>query len=108
MARTHPLPTKQHKTLMKTMNNPKCHLSDGKILHGPIFKNLAMPTEADKAETVIVIINIIPLSIPRKLVVSDPLPVMTDSSKKSIVKSIYTVGTASRKGSEKELRIYET
>ena len=59
MARTHPLPTNVQKTLTKTMKNPKCHLSDGTILHGSIFTNFAIPTEAEKAEIVIVIINIV-------------------------------------------------
>ena len=49
-ANTHALAQRVAAMLKKTKTNPKCSLSDGTILHGPSFKNFAIPNDPEKTE----------------------------------------------------------
>ena len=49
-ANTHALAQRVAAILKKTKINPKCSLSVGTILHGPSFKNFAIPNDPEKKE----------------------------------------------------------
>ena len=103
-AKTQPFPTSAVAMLTMTRKKPQWNLSDGTIWHGPSFKNLAMPSDPEKAEMQSVIKNMTSLEIPRKLYSSPPIIVFP--SLKAIAKRINVVGTASKKGSKNKAYIF--
>ena len=96
VASTKPFPRRQKTTLRNNKKKPQFHLSDGTIWHGPTFKNLAMPTDAEKTEIENVIQNMESPLILRKFI---PCPPMMALSLKYMIKRMKTVGTASINGS---------
>ena len=49
-ANTEPFPRRQKAILRNNNKKPQFHLLDGTIWHGPTFKKLAKPIDADKTE----------------------------------------------------------
>ena len=100
VASTKPFPRRQKTTLRNNKKKPQFHLSDGTIWHGPTFKNLAIPTDAEKTEIENVIQNIVFPSRPRKFFSTPPVRVLF---LKYIIRRMKTVGTASINGSGKNV-----
>ena len=64
VASTKPFPRRQKTTLRNNKKKPQFHLSDGTIWHGPTFKNLAIPMDAEKTEIENVVQNMMyPLTV---------------------------------------------
>ena len=69
---------------------------EGTIWHGPSFKNLAKPNDPEKTEMENVVMNMMPLWIPRKLTSPEPCPIPNSPGfLKKRANRIKTVGTAS-------------
>ena len=98
-AKTHALAQRVAAILKKTKANPKCSLSDGTILHGPSFKNFAIPNDPEKTEMANVIKKRFCWLINPKGLGSVGFMIKF-LFLKYIATRIWTCGTASRKGSE--------
>ena len=98
-AKTHALAQRVAAILKKTKANPKCSLSDGTILHGPSFKNFAIPNDPEKTEMANVIKKRFCWLINPKGLGSVGFMIKL-LFLKYIATRIWTCGTASKKGSE--------
>ena len=104
-ARTQPLLIRPVAMLRSSRKKPQLSsLSGCTILHGPSFRNFAMPRLPDNTEMENVVQNMAVLGIPRKFVCP---PKKRSGSWNASANRIKTVGTASMKGSGKVRVEYE-